>query len=219
MTKIYISKNFFIKKLKIFDNINYGKIETNQPLQLVFYDGSTTLKVFKSLYSQGKDAFFVVQNLEFFMLKMRLFRNLEFIEISNENLEEIEDKEIKKVFGLGNEIKIEKDLKMKISKYISIEKSFKAINEVENTPYKGIEVSFRPKAFDSVKTSLMKPELYLSEEMPCHVIYRILVEGAKTLQEIKKYTGENIEDTIKSMLFTGIIERKGDKFSLSSLFN
>lgn len=305
--KVFISKNPFPNRLMVFDGSIQGKISLDQSLQLIFYDGKITLKIFKSLYIKNIDAYFVVQNLEYFLLKMRSFRNLTYIEVENkeENIEN-KDPKLDKIFGWKNEFGINKKLYHSILKYQKLEEQFKqkyqksnckehmneektsrrikstnhkgeandcskdfdesvqctdpVLNSQEfvgnelkysqitsdcsenstnqpntkhNRPsinlcinnsidiqnvYKGIEISFRPKIFDSIKSSLSNSCLYLSKDMTCHLIFKNLLEKDMTLEEIEQQIGSDAQNTLKSMMFTKIIERKGEHFTLNNQF-
>lgn len=258
--KIFVSKNFFPNRTKIFDSTNQGKISFEDPLQLVFIDGKITFKVFKTLYTLNLDAYFVVQNLEYFLYKMKSFRNLNFVIVENsKQLVTCTDENVNRIFGIKERFeinplvidrvkeykKIEEDIRRKYKRHNSSKnednkihlktsrirtKSMENIDNsnvmedekkndsLQNQSIKGVEISFRPRIFDSIKTSLSNPGLYLSGEMNCHKIFRILSENDMTLDEIKLKIDENIENTLKSMIFTKIIEMKGDKFVLNSKF-
>lgn len=322
--KVFISKNPFPNRIMVFDGSAPGKISLDQPLQLIFYDGKITLKIFKSFYMKDMDVYFVVQNLEYFLLKMRPFRNIIYKEIENkEGNTDNDDSKLNKIFGWKKEFGIDRGLYLSVQKYKELEKKFKEEyqkgnckehketsrkkkiikkkgqmtndfeencekfaqitdnkgegtnrclnddtflkssndNEIsklqrdecsqlasmcyenasnhsngnskrlsvnldinENKPiflqntYRGIELSFMPKMLDSIRSSLSNSHLYQSEEMPCHLIFKILNENDLTLDQIEKQLGFDVQNTLKSMIFTKIVLKKGDHFTLNSYF-
>ena len=124
--KVFVSKNFFPKREKIFDNSKQGKFDIKQPLQLVFIDGKTTLRIFKALYAVESDAYFVVQNLEYFLYKMRSFRNLRFEIVENSNTTNLcKDENICRIFGLKEEFECNSSLLDQINDYRKFEGKIK----------------------------------------------------------------------------------------------
>lgn len=154
-------------------------------LQLIFYDGSKTIKIFKEMYLNNKDAYFVVKNMELFMYKIRIFRNIE-IKIKNE------------------ELKIENNEREK--KYKKISKQFN-----ENVE-KGIEMSFKPAIYNGIRTSLLNYKKYKVKEMVVHRVIKKLQKDAKVLDELS-LNDEELR-VLKSLIFAGIVLKKGEVFEL-----
>jgi hypothetical protein len=221
---VFISKNPFPDRIEISDNLKNQSISTEKPFQLVFYDGLVTMKIFKQFYLKNKDVYFVVKNFEKFIFKMRIFRNLNFKIVQSSNKDEKLDanggdvSRFDRLFGWNDGFERDKNVLNSILRYEKLEIKIKSLSETDDkndrVNDRGVQISFCPRIFDSISASLLFPKLYLSEDMPCHVIYRLLTDGHKTLKELEKYTGKNIENTIKSMLFSGIIEKKGKCFSI-----
>lgn len=268
--KIFISSSFFRNRKIISDEMNEPKIDLNEPIQLLFIDGSVTISLFKQLYLAGIDAFFVVRNIEFFMFKMRQFKHMNYQIIKNEN-------STRKYSELLHEKDaISTDLSKMVEKYVSVEKKLRSLNDKNididsdmGEIKKGISVSFRPKIIDSIRSSFENSQLYLSENQNCHLIYKRLKESKCTIEEIEKVIsdkligdkvisdklindklindkligdkvigdnvtddkvtddkviGDNVTDnkesihrTLKSMIFAGIVIKKGDYVQLNDI--
>lgn len=239
--KIFISSSLFPNRTVISDEMNEYKINIDEPIQLLFVDGSTTISIFKRLYLAGMDAFFVVRNIEFFMFKMRQFKGMKYEIVENDDRT-----------GEYSELLKEKDkvsvkLAKMVKKYISIENKLRnainkgalnkcvnnkaiinkttinedSINKDVDEMKKGVLVSFRPKILDSIRSSLENSRLYLSEDSNCHLIFKRLKEKKCSIEEIENISEdkESIHKTLKSMIFTGIVIKKGEILSLNDLIS
>lgn len=192
--KIFVSSQLFPDRPVVSDEEPSECPDISEPLQLVFVDGKVTIPVFKSLYLAGTDAYFVVKNLECFIHRMRLFRNMQFhVEAPPVTKEEISDK-----------------LNGMIEKYISVEKKLG-----KKDASRGVEVSFRPKLVEAVRSSFEQAGLYKCEETRAHKIFRVLKDGKMKLTEIEEVAGPGAEQTLKSLMHFGVVVRKGDHFVLS----
>lgn len=209
--KIFISHVPFEKRKIVSDLQNEVKIDFNQPLQLVFTDGSVTIDVFKKLYLRNIDAYFVVKNLEYFLTKMALFRKIP--------MEIVKSTPVCKTacsdtVSLDHKIPFNAPGRM-VQMYAEIGKKLK-----EKNTQLGIQLSFRPRMFDSIKSSLEDSGLYHSEEMPCHKIYRKLKKEKATIKDLENINEdkEKIYSSLKSLIRSGIVVRKDEYFLLNDLF-
>lgn len=167
---------------------------------LSFTNGSTTMRAFKELMLQGRDVVFHVVNLEFFMYKMRLFKycDFEFVDCMDDRAEQ------------------------KVERYKSVETSLSGkFNE------RGIKLSFEPDVFASIRSSLARPDLYLSGDNLSTAIYRMLDKktGYDELRESvwedrKRHSGgadeefdKHFDDALKSLVFSGIVKVRDEEFS------
>lgn len=204
--KIFISNELFEDRIPIYDYSTNIKISKTNKYQLVFNDGTITIKIFKSFYLKNLDTFFVVTNLEYFLDKMRGFQNLQFIYLNNKE----EEKKCKN--SADNHLLDSNAWNQEaIKKYIKFEKKLGKKSDHE----KGIEISFKPKIFDSIRSSMESSSLYKSQMMKCHTIFKILKNGNLSLQDFKD-DQESLK-TIKSMIFAGIIVKKGGILTLNEL--
>lgn len=194
--KIFISPTFFKNKIPIYENTKFNKNIIKNDIQIIFSNGSLTIEIIKQLYLQNLNCYIVVKNLEYFYSKMSVFRNLNLKFILNLKVNE-------------KEINFER-----IIKYKKVEKLY-GINNFT----KGIEISFKPKVFDSIKTSLENSEVYLSKELLCHKIYKIVKEGKIKIEELEKINvcKEDLYKTLKSMIFSGILIKKDNYIMINEI--
>lgn len=186
----------------ISDRQKIYKISPEKKYILDFTDGSTTMRAFKELFLLNKDILFHVVNFEFFIYKMRLFKHSNF-----ELLNYPEDK-----------------IYQRIETYKSIEISLSG-----KYSQKGVDLSFSPDIFASIRSSLLRPDLYLSEENISTMIYKVLGRAIKydelkdlvwtkwdkkdevdrkSIEEFDKH----FDESLKSLVFAGVVRTKDQLF-------
>lgn len=221
--KVFVSPAPLPGRVSVCDDAKDVKLDFGKDYQLVFTDGSQTIKAFKKLYLKNIDAYFVVRNLEHFMLKMRAFRNLDFAVLEAPQTgklslaaKRINNSRLAPVFpfkGEGNQ-----RLEKMISEYSRVESRLRKGKAPEEL-LRGIELSFRPRILESIRTSLTSCATYKSPELLCHRIFGILSRGKATLGELEGTSGdlEEVHRTIKSMMHAGVVLKREDYFYLSEL--
>lgn len=119
---------------------------------LNFIDGGITMRAFRELLLLNKNILFYVVNFEFFVYEMRQFKYccFEFVSYPDEEADQ------------------------RIEKYKNIE-----ILLSGKCSERGIQVSFEPNVFASIRSSLMRPELYLSRDSISTMIYKALDKKIK----------------------------------------
>ncbi|ADM10909.1 uncharacterized protein Eint_010460 [Encephalitozoon intestinalis ATCC 50506] len=196
--------------IKIVSTVNVPDAEVISDLQrtyvicpekkyvLKFTSGDVTLKAFKELFLLGKEILFYVVNFEFFFYKMRMFKHyrFEFVMCSDEEKSE------------------------RIENYKDIER--RLAGEYSN---RGVELSFMPDVFASIRSSLLSPELYLSKENPSTIIYKLLTKKFN-YEELKRLAAdaigrgtdteealnEDFDRHLKSLVFVGAVKMKDGLF-------
>ncbi|ELA40799.1 uncharacterized protein VICG_02164, partial [Vittaforma corneae ATCC 50505] len=211
LMKIFVSHTILPDKTVVSDDAKERDVDLSEPIQLVFVDGKVTIRIFKQLYLAGMDAHFVVKNLEQFIFKMRLFRNLEIKVVDGESPTRDREppKEIVDAFGAKNAPAAESQLDRMIERYVD-----------DGSIARGVELSFRPRIFEAIRSSLENSELYKSKATISHKIFGLLKGGKKTIHEIETVNGaaESVHRTLKSMVYSGIVVKKGEHFLLSEIF-
>ncbi|KAM0681052.1 hypothetical protein GINT2_000835 [Glugoides intestinalis] len=212
--KIFISETLFPNRKVITDDHKEENYKITDQIQLVFIDGSVTIKVFKHLYRENIDAYFVVRNLEYFISKMMLFRNVPMEVVKK--ADNAKKTSLPPLAGYNNLFPASKPFKNMVKKYINIETSLGGTDTS-----RGVEVSFRPRIFDSIHSSLEDSSLYLSSDMLCHKIYKVLKNRRASIEEVEKIdkNKDNVHKTLKSMLHSGIICKKDEEFCLNDFFH
>lgn len=177
---------------------------------LIFTIGTITIRIFKEFYSmninqQPQQIIFIVKNLEYFLFTMKEFRNITYnIQIESNKKQLVLSKSRKLKY-----IQLEKDI---FKKYNSTSKQKIDFN-------KGIQLSFEPDMYKSIKTSLLNPQLYMCQPTSiskiCNIIFDKKYETIKDI--IDNIKDEKDELIIKSLLFTGIIKIKGEKVVINDL--
>ncbi|AFN82382.1 hypothetical protein EROM_010370 [Encephalitozoon romaleae SJ-2008] len=165
---------------------------------LKFTNGEVTLKAFKELFLLDKEILFYVVNFEFFLYKMSLFKHyrIEFVTYPD---------------GVKDE---------RIERYKSVEKGISG-----EWSSRGVDLSFTPDVFASISSSLLSPELYLSELNLSGVIYKTLVkkleyknlkrqarEVIETHMNAEDEFDEEFDKHLKSLVFTGVVKMKDGLF-------
>ncbi|TBT99904.1 hypothetical protein CWI37_1175p0020 [Hamiltosporidium tvaerminnensis] len=166
-------------------------------------------------------------------------RNIVYLETDNRKKEE---KEYNNIFSVSTKKRMEKykEMEIKINKKLNKmnKENFKKevklnkkINKEGKTDYKvikeindlndkklGIEISFYPKIYDSIHTSLNNSEFYFSKNISTQ-IYKLLSTNKMKLEDLKKCIckengEENGEETflkhINSLIFYGIVVYKNE---------
>lgn len=212
--KIFVSNKILKNRFIISDNSKITDFDIKTPLQLVFIDGNVVLKIFKILYLSNIDAYFVVKNLEEFILKMKLFKTvpIEIIDEKSSDLLNDLDENILNILGYKSKEEMSNKLYSMIKNYTKIDKNINM--------NRGIEISFRPKIIEAIKSSLENSSLYYSNHMIVHKIFNLLKNGKKTIKEIEKIDEkeENIYKTLKSLIYSGIVIKKNGEFSICDIF-
>ncbi|KAH9412152.1 hypothetical protein HK407_01g00440 [Ordospora pajunii] len=184
----------------ISDNRDGCNIECGKEYLLWFTNGEVTMCAFKKLLEMGKQIMFYVENFEFFLYKMRLFKDstFEFVECESEH-------------GDG-----------RIQRYMDIENKLGGCDVA-----RGVEVSFRPDVFGSIRTSLTRPDVYMCDESMSTIIYAKLSKRCK-YEDLKrmvkndhanaKYMNEldfddDFDRHLRSLMFVGIVKMHRDMFS------
>ncbi|ELA40810.1 uncharacterized protein VICG_02153 [Vittaforma corneae ATCC 50505] len=220
--KIFVSHTILPDRTVVSDDAKERNVDLSEPIQLVFVDGKVTVRIFKQLYLAGMDAHFVVKNLEQFIFKMRLFRNLEIKVVDGESPTRDREppKEIVDAFGAKNAPAAESQLDRMIERYIQIERKLRKRDVDDGSIARGVELSFRPRIFEAIRSSLENSELYKSKATISHKIFGLLKGGKKTIHEIETVNGavESVHRTLKSMVYSGIVVKKGEYFLLSEIF-
>lgn len=124
----------------------------------------------------------------------------------------------------------DKKLQIAIDRYCKIEEQIKGkifsnqektnlygLAECKKGVEKGVKISFFPNIFNSIRSSLLNSKLYKSPSMLCHEIFTLATKGICQLSDFEKLgkDKEAIHNTIKSMVFAGILIKKGDNFSVN----
>lgn len=192
--KVFISPNPFPNKILITDESTDFKPLLKKDFQLVFTTGKVTLEIFKQFYLKNSECFFVVENLEYFYKKTVQFRDLEFVEVKNQRKKD--------------------PLKTMKKKYIALEREF-GIKKQK----RGLEISFAPRIFDSIRCSLENALVYkCTTEGLCFSLYSSVKEGRNQLVELEQLGEiEDVHRTLKSLLFTGILIKKKSSLFINEL--
>jgi len=89
-------------------------------------------------------------------------------------------------------------------------------NDYPEAIKRGIEISFSPSIFRSIRSSLTHPKVYLSGEMTCHRVIACLNEKARRFEELEKALGdEDLELTLKSLIFAKIVIKVKEEYAIS----
>lgn len=220
--KIFVSNTVLPGRTVVSDDDKERSVDLSEPVQLVFVDGKATMKVFRQLYLAGIDAYFVVKNLEQFAFKMRLFRNLELNVISRGSLGPDRDipKEVLCIFGAKRAADIGGRLGEMVERYMALERKLRGAAADGRAVARGVEVSFRPRIFEAIRSSLENSSLYKSKDTVSHRIFGLLKDGKRTIAEIEQIgrTADSIHKTLKSMMHAGIVVKKDEHFLLSEMF-
>jgi len=222
--RVFVSAIHFPDRIP-FSDTDDSPVDITQPIQLIFVDGSATVEVFKQLYLAGVDAYFVVKNMEYFMSRMRLFRNLNFVMDDRTVSVERSPGGVLGVFGVSSWECMSPRLGSMVKKYISVEQRLRGGGRMGRHPsssgveesIKGLQMSFRPDILESIKSSLENCKLYKSKETRAHKIFKVLGAGKLRLSEIEKAVGGEIEKTLKSLVYFGIVVRRGEFFALCDI--
>ncbi|WEL37802.1 hypothetical protein PFJ87_01g00550 [Encephalitozoon hellem] len=174
------------------------KIQPERRYVLKFTNGETTLKAFKELFLLEREILFYVVNFEFFFYKMSMFKHCRFEFVTYPD--SVEDE--------------------RIEKYKEIEKGMTGV-----WSSRGVDLSFTPDVFSSINSSLLNPELYLSEVNLSGVIYRMLDKKLE-YKSLKKLAKEAMKDRmdgeddfdeefdrhLKSLVFVGVVKMRDGSF-------
>ncbi|KAI5168518.1 hypothetical protein PAEPH01_0199 [Pancytospora epiphaga] len=205
--KIFISPDTLKGRIPIYDSGPLPKINNTKEYQLIFESGEITLKVLKEFFLKGKDAYFQVKNLEYFIQRLgALFRNLEIIVIKGDfkTTNEYED------FYCGKT--------SRQRQYAKLQCKFRKLHKKPKVPIDFAKV-FCPQILESVKTSLDTPETYKTEMMPCHRIYSLLLDGPKGYEVLSCDVEQTaLESSLKSLIYYGVVKQKNSLFFINPVF-
>jgi hypothetical protein len=212
--KITIATSLVPNKELISDTDRGYKLEPEKEYILHFTTGRVTMQAFKELYLLGRQICFYVVNFEYFIHKLGFFKNCEFCFLRDE----------------------ESCPATRMEVYRSIEKGM--VGEARDI---GVELSFRPDVFRSIRSSLVDPTLYMSSRNISSVIYSLLEKGME-YEELKRRAkleivraperktrtlpgnrklmpkvlvekfDENFDRSLKSLIYAEIVKKKGELF-------
>lgn len=170
------------------------------------------IEIFKILFPLDLKIIVYTDNFEHFFYTFRFFRNFNFIFL---------DSSVEATDPRTTYLEAEKRI---LNKYVGDSGSLKeqqsnternkVVSDVPN-PIKsrGVELSFEPRVFESIRSSLSNPEKYLhSFSDMSSKIYRELFKGKKTHEQLKEALGHNLEKELKSLIFTSIVKAKDGNF-------
>ncbi|EPR78284.1 hypothetical protein SLOPH_1668 [Spraguea lophii 42_110] len=194
---------------------NNSKFLYSRKYFLIFTDNSI-LKTFRKILEDYDKIIIYVKNYEFFYFLFKEYRFINFIILDNMSTCEIYEE-----IGIGYNINnfdrrmdyknIEEKIKKVNIKNKMIEKVYDEKEFYEGKD-KGVELSFNPPLFDIYRTSLLRPDLYFTKETMIHKIVMELKEGKKTYNELKKKFKKNIDNELKSLIYTKVVEQKNEYF-------
>ncbi|KAG0440358.1 hypothetical protein DMUE_1808 [Dictyocoela muelleri] len=179
---------------------------------LIFIDGKITFPFYKNLQQIGFDEIIIyVKNIELFNIVFNPhngfdydFEWLSFPE-NHDLYYDIEDK-------IKNKLKKERKNKYsKQNKYLKLNKVYlQRIDSIkqERNP---IELSFYPRIFDSIRTSLMNPELYMFENNGASEIFNRAMNEKIKIEDVKDI------ESLNSLLFAKILVIKNDFIEVNEL--
>lgn len=198
---------------------------------LVFENGRRTLPIFKEhFYRQARDAHFCVQNMEIFCHQMRLFKGLEYVNLNQEDgrqdqteqptghsAAEAARMESYRQFESGYRMALGATLKDSGKENAQSQNMCGGAGQ-EKLISHGTRMSFCPDIFGSIRTSLLCPSVYKTAELPCHRVFRALYNaGRLSYEELQSAATGDIEQALKSLVFSGIVVRKGNAFEVNDL--
>lgn len=93
--------------------------------------------------------------------------------------------------------------------YLNIEKKIR--NNRNFDEEKAMEISFYPKIFDSIRTSLLNPKLYLSEENGATMLFKKIMKSKMRIEDIED------KESLNSLLFSKILTLKDGYVSVNEL--
>jgi hypothetical protein len=168
-------------------------LSTTENYILEYTTGRVTLPYFKYLLQSNEFnvIIFYVCNFESFFFDFREFRFFNFLFFEIENFENRNER---------------------IKKYLKLEAKMRGHPLAKNKNL-GVQISFYPRVFDSIKTSLRNPKKYLLKEgnIPSK-IYCELLKGPKNYAELESAVKGKIDPHIKSMIYASILGVKNGTF-------
>ena len=194
-----VTKTSIIGVETISDDQDGCDIQGDKEYLLWFTNGEVTMHAFKRLFEMEKQIMFYVDNFEFFLYRMRLFKDctFEFVECDSE------------------------DDDRRIERYIDIENKLGGRDVA-----RGVEVSFKPDVFGSIRTSLTRPDVYMCEESMSTAIYAKLIKRCR-YEDLKRMVKEDYVNArfmnrldfdddfdrhLKSLVFAGVVKIHGGMF-------
>ncbi|KAI4291175.1 hypothetical protein PAPHI01_0449 [Pancytospora philotis] len=219
--KIFIASALVPGRVPIHDDGPHPALRSDEEYQLLFTSGKNTLKAFKQLYLEDRDALFCVKNLEHFFSVFKLFRNVETVLYKESGKPKAAAKQKRR----GKPARgASRTLEESMARYCEIEaelRNEKIGRAMLNDPAAelGVRISFFPNIVDSIKTSLLRPAVYRSPELLCHSIVSRLLEKPLKLAELQEVgDAQNVEKTLKSLVFAGVVKKKDSQFHINGLF-
>lgn len=207
--RIFVSPEMISGFIPVYDHAPAPKITDDGMYMLLFETGKVTMRVLKQLYLDDRDAYLCVRNMEYFIQQLGPLRNIE-IRAMDEQRHRAKR---------GAAVRPEAAMR---EKYAGVESGIRrmlcgeADAADEGEAGRGIEISFAPRMFDSVRTSLREPAVYRSEPLACHRLFSHLESGQSTYEELGEILDrETLDETLKSMIFGGIVRQKDGSFYIS----
>lgn len=175
---------------------------------------TTALDTFKAVFPLGLKMVIYIDNFDHFFYKFRAFKHLDFILLDDAP----EPVDVHAAYS-----KVEDSIRKKLGtarnrahKAPSTPKGFKTleiIDEQRKEAARGVEISFFPRVFESIHSSLAYPERYMhtGDDVSAQ-IYRELLTGEKSLAELNACFKCKISAELKSLVFTSIVKTKDGIF-------
>lgn len=218
--RVFVSPKMLDGFTPVYDSAAAPKVVGDGTYMLVFETGRTTMKVFKQLYLCNRDAYFCVKNMEYFVQQLGPFRNIE-----------IEVMEAHEHCVAGARAAAMEE------QYAGVERAFRKTARgrsarargktrggdgasTEEQIKRGIEISFAPRMFDSIRTCFREPAVYKSEPLDCHRLFCHLESKPRTYEDLETVLGKEVlGDTLKSMIFSGIVKQKDGCFYINDVLD
>lgn len=183
---------------------------TNTRFYFIFIDGKITLPFYKNLLEIGYEEIIIyVKNIELFKIVFNPHTGFDADfewKLFPENRDfyyDIED-------NIKN--KLIKDMKRgRCNKKRNNEVNKKYLDIIGELDRDAIELSFYPRIFDSIRTSLLKPELYMTESNRSSILFQKAMKGKIKIEEI-----DDVE-TLNSLLYAKILVAKNGFVSVNDL--
>lgn len=198
---------YYSNSVEIYDKRDIRKLRKDR-IYILNQKTNDILTIFKILLSFRLKIIIYTDNFEHFFYTFRLFKNFDFVFLDDS----VEDADPRNKY-----LEVEKHI---LKKYLGDKESFKEqkSNTERNDTHKilkskGIELSFEPRVFESIRSSLSNPEKYLhsSTDMSSR-IYCELSKGKRNLEQLKAVLGNDLEKELKSLIFTSIVKAKDGYF-------
>lgn len=169
------------------------------------------LAIFRMLFPLGLKIILYTDNFDHFFYAFRQFRNFHFA-----FLDECEETADIRSAYLDAERRI---LERRVEDSECLKEQQSNVQRSNRTyttgieKSRGVELSFEPRVFESIRSSLLNPEKYLhtASDMSSR-IYCELFKGKKTLEQLREALGCDFDKELKSLIFTSIVKAKDGHF-------